>query len=111
MHRLLEYLNEAGSVAAKSTFVLNNMFAREILKLRDVESALGTQDRDGAAVRPVPLPQGGQRGRSRSCSGAPQSIAAERFVKLAAAAFGSDGIVVPEAVEQKRSGRFGLRRR
>ena len=41
LHGLLEYLNEAGSVAAKSTFVLNNQFAREILKLRDVENALG----------------------------------------------------------------------
>ena len=43
--------------------------------------------------------------------GAPKSVAAERFSKLATAAFGGDGIVVPEAVEQKRSGRFGLRRR
>ena len=42
-HGLLEYLNEAGSGSAKSTFVLNNKFAREILKLRDVENALGTK--------------------------------------------------------------------
>ena len=63
LHGLLDYLNEAGSVAAKSTFVLNNQFAREILKLRDVESALGTQVAIRAAVRPVPLPQGRQRGR------------------------------------------------
>ena len=39
----MEYLNEAGIVAAKTTFVLNNSFGREILKLRDVEQALGTQ--------------------------------------------------------------------
>ena len=64
MHALLEYLSEAGSVALKSTFVLNNLFAREILKLRDVESVLGHEDRGRAAVRPVPLPQGGQRGRA-----------------------------------------------
>ena len=43
MHALLEYLGEAGSVGLKSTFVLNNMFAREILKLRDVESFLGSK--------------------------------------------------------------------
>ena len=35
---LLDYLNETGSIGDKSTFVLNNMFAREILKLRDIES-------------------------------------------------------------------------
>ena len=43
MHALLEYLGEAGSVGLKSMFVLNNMFAREILKLRDVESFLGSK--------------------------------------------------------------------
>ena len=37
-HALVEYLNEAGTVAAKSMFVLNNMFGREILKPRDVET-------------------------------------------------------------------------
>ena len=43
MHGLLDYLNEAGSIGAKATFVLNNVFARDILKLRDVEAALGTK--------------------------------------------------------------------
>ena len=39
VHALLDYLNEAGSVSAKSMFVLNNMFAKELLKMRDVEAA------------------------------------------------------------------------
>ena len=43
MHGLLDYLNEAGSIGAKATFVLNNVFARDILKLRDIEAALGTK--------------------------------------------------------------------
>ena len=43
MHSLLEYLNETGAVGAKAMFVLNNAFAREILKPRDVESALGSK--------------------------------------------------------------------
>ena len=43
MHALLEYLGESGSVGLKSTFVLNNLFARDILKLRDVESFLGSK--------------------------------------------------------------------
>jgi pilus assembly protein CpaE len=60
LHSLLEYLNEAGSVPSKSTFVLNNQFAREILKLRDVESALGTKV---ATELPYDPPEGRQRGR------------------------------------------------
>ena len=43
VHGLLDYLNEAASIGAKSTFVLNNMFARDILKPRDIEAALGSR--------------------------------------------------------------------
>ena len=39
VNALVEYLNEAGTVAAKSMFVLNNLFGREIVKTRDVESS------------------------------------------------------------------------
>jgi pilus assembly protein CpaE len=110
LHSLLDYLNEAGTVSTKATFVLNNIFAREILRLRDVESALGT--RVGAELPydaflylkavnegiPVVL-------------GAPRSIPAERFVAVAAAAFGADTINVPAAQEAKKPGRVALRRR
>ena len=107
---LLEYLSEAGSVAAKSSFVLNNLFAREILKVRDVETSLGTQISAELPYDPFIYLKAANEGVP-VVVGAPKSVAAERFSKLATAAFGSDGIVVPEAVEQKRSGRFGLRRR
>jgi pilus assembly protein CpaE len=109
LNSLLEYLNEAGSVAAKSTFVLNNQFAREVLKLRDVESALGAKvaielPYDAfvylkAVNEGVPVVQG-----------APRSAPAERFVKLAGTAFGTDGITVPASAEHKRSRRFGFGR-
>jgi pilus assembly protein CpaE len=107
---LLEYLSEAGSVAAKSSFVLNNLFAREILKVRDVETSLGTQISAELPYDPFIYLKAANEGVP-VVVGAPKSVAAERFSKLATAAFGSDGIVVPEEVEQKRSGRFGLRRR
>jgi pilus assembly protein CpaE len=106
LHGLLDYLNEAGTVAAKSTFVLNNQFAREILRLRDVESALGTQVATElpydaflylkAVNEGVPI-----------VLGAPRSIPAERFEKLAAAAFGNERLTVPEAPVPKKSSRFG----
>jgi hypothetical protein len=39
--------------------------------------------------------------------GAPTSLPAERFEKLAATAFGMNGLVVPHAPAPKRTSRFG----
>ena len=110
LHGLLEYLNEAGSVAAKSTFVLNNQFAREILKLRDVENALGTSVTSELPYDPFIYLKAVNEGVP-IVMGAPKSIAAARFQKLAATAFGSDGVVVPDAGETRKQSRFGFRRR
>lgn len=106
VHGLLDYLNEAGSVAAKATFVLNNQFGREILKLRDVESALGTHVATELPYDPFLYLKAVNEGVPLVV-GAPRSPAAERFTKLAASAFGTDGIAVPRTTESKRSGRFG----
>lgn len=110
VHGLLDYLNEAGSIGAKATFVLNKVFARDILKLRDIEAALGTKisldlPYDAflylkAVNEGVPL-----------VLGAPRSPQAERLVKLSVTAFGSDGFVVPAATADRKGSRFGLRRR
>jgi pilus assembly protein CpaE len=106
VHALLDYLSEAGSVSAKTTFVLNNAFAREILKLRDVEGALGTKI--GAELpydaflylkavnEGVPI-----------VAGAPRSAAAERLVKLAAFAFGEDGASPAPAAAKRQGGLLG----
>lgn len=108
MHALLEYLSEAGTIGLKSTFVLNDLFAREILKLRDVESFLGTKMAIELPYDPflylkavnegVPIVMGGAR-----------SIPAERLMKLSALAFGDSGYRVAAAPEKKKSG--GLFRR
>jgi pilus assembly protein CpaE len=111
VHALLDYLAEAGSVGAKTTFVLNNCFAREILKLRDIESALGTKigaelPYDGflylkAVNEGVPI-----------VVGAPRSAPAERLSRLAALAFGLDGATAVASVpEKRRSGLGALLRR
>jgi pilus assembly protein CpaE len=109
VHALLDYMNETGPIGAKSTFVLNNLFAREILKPRDIEAALGTKitmdlPYDGflylkAANEGVPI-----------VIGAPKSLAAERYGQLAARAFGQDGVAVPAATTERR-GIFGFGRR
>ncbi len=94
LHGLLDYLNEAGSVSAKSTFVLNNQFAREILKLRDVESALGTRVASELPYDPFLYLKAVNEGVP-IVIGAPRSLPAEKFEKLAATAFGLDGISRP----------------
>jgi pilus assembly protein CpaE len=110
LHSLLDYLNEAGSVPAKATFVLNNLFAREILRPRDVESALGTRVAIDLPYDPFIYLKAVNEGVPLVL-GAPRSIMAERFTKLATAAFGADVVAVPAAVEAKKAGRFALRRR
>ena len=108
MQALLEYLNETGVLGAKSMFVLNNLFARDILKLRDVESFLG-------AKVTVELPYDAFLYLKAVNEGVPivlgaaRSAPAERLVKLSSTAFGQDGYQVPDTVQGKKS--VGLFRR
>ena len=106
LHSLLDYLNESGSVAAKSTFVLNNQFGREILKLRDVESALGARVTAELPYDPFLYLKAVNEGVP-IVLGAPRSAPAETLAKLSATAFGMDGLEVPVQAEAKRAGRFG----
>ncbi|HET7168009.1 MAG TPA: AAA family ATPase [Candidatus Limnocylindrales bacterium] len=110
MHGLLDYLNEAGTIGAKATFVLNNMFARDILKPRDIEAVLGTKISTDLPYDPFLYLKAVNEGVP-VVLGAPRSPAAEQLVKLSAAAFGSEGYVVPPAPAQRRGGLFGRRRR
>ena len=110
VHGLLDYLNEAGSISGKSTFVLNNMFARDVLKLRDIESALGTRISADLPYDPFLYLKAVNEGVP-IVLGAPRSPAAEHLVKLSATAFGADGYIVPAGGVEKKSRRFGFGRR
>jgi pilus assembly protein CpaE len=110
MAALVEYLNEAGTVAAKSTFVLNNTFGREILKLRDVENALGTKIAMELPYDPFLYLKAVNEG-SPIVAGAPNSAPAERLQALSAKVFGSDGVGLPPLKEDRKQGRFAFRRR
>jgi pilus assembly protein CpaE len=110
MGALVEYLSEAGTVAAKSTFVLNNTFGREILKLRDVESALGTKIEMELPYDPFLYLKAVNEG-SPIVVGAPNSAPASRLMALSATVFGSDGVVPPALDGERKSGRFSFRRR
>ena len=109
MHALLDYLTEAGSVGAKSTFVLNNVFAREILKLRDIESALGQKIAADLPYDPFVYLKAINEGVP-VVLGAPQSPPAERLKKLSDSAFGLDGYHMPADAPTRKSGIFGRRK-
>jgi pilus assembly protein CpaE len=110
MSALVEYLGEAGTVANKSMFVLNNTFGREILKLRDVETALGMKVEMELPYDPFLYLKAVNEGIP-IILGAPQSLPAQRLIALSGTAFGADGVGVPPASEAKKKGRFALRRR
>jgi pilus assembly protein CpaE len=110
MHALLEYMGEAGTISSKSTFVLNTLFAREILKLRDVESFLGAKVAVELPYDPFLYLKAVNEGVP-IVTGANRSIAAERLVKLSAIAFGDGQFQVPDGVADKKSGRLFRRRR
>ena len=110
VHQLLEYLSEMGSVGLKTTYVLNNVFAREILKSRDVESFLGTKISAELPYDPFLYLKASNEGVP-IVTGAARSVVADRLVKLSATAFGEDGRSVPGMPdERKQTGLFRFRR-
>jgi MinD-like ATPase involved in chromosome partitioning or flagellar assembly len=111
VHTLLDFLSDQGTLGTKTTvFVLNNAFARDILKQRDIESALGTKIAYDLPYDPFLYLKSVNEGVP-VVLGAAQSPAAEKLVRLAGTVFGEDGFAVP-AVESERRRLFGgLRRR
>ena len=111
VHLLLDVLAEQGSVPAKTTFVLNNVFAKEGLKMRAIEGALATPVAAELPYDPFVYLKAVNEGIP-VVRGAPRSIAADRLVRLAAVAFGEDtGSVVAAHDNQQKSRRFGILRR
>ena len=112
VNALVEYLNEAGTVAAKSMFVLNNVFGREIVKSKDVETALGSKVEVELPYDPFLYLKAVNEGNP-VVTGAPKSAIADRMSRLSDVAFGLDGVLpgTTKADGGKPSRRFSLRRR
>lgn len=106
MRALLDHLNETGSLASKSTFVLNNMFARGTLKLRDVETALDTKIALELPYDPILYLKAVNEGVPL-VKGAPRSAPAEQLRLLAATAFAEAGAAVPGADRDRRARGLG----
>jgi pilus assembly protein CpaE len=105
VHALLDYLGELGSIPARVTLVLNQLFAREILRLKDIESALGTTIGLELPYDPFVYLKAANEGVP-VVLGAPRSKAAEGLERLAVLAFGED-YQVDRAPVERRSGRLG----
>ena len=86
------------------------MFAREILKLRDVESALGLEGRVELPYDPFLYLKAVNEGMPVVLD-APRSRPGERLVKLSQMAFGADSSVAPAMTELKRTAGLFRRRR
>jgi pilus assembly protein CpaE len=110
MHALLEYVDETGDLGSKALFVLNNAFARDILKLRDVENAIGSKVAFELPYDPFLYLKAVNEGIP-IIIGAPRSAPAERFVRLTGSAFGEDGSAVPPTSDEKKRGGLFRRRR
>jgi pilus assembly protein CpaE len=106
---MLDYLNEIGSSMSKAIFVLNNVFAKELLKAGDIEGALGTRISMELPYDPVVYLKAVNEGVPL-LTGSPKSGAADKLAKLATAALGNEGVARAVAKPEKRRG-FALLRR
>ncbi|MFI5199094.1 MAG: CpaE family protein, partial [Candidatus Limnocylindrales bacterium] len=114
VHVLIDYLNETGTIVSKTSFILNNLFAREILKLRDVESGLGAKVALDLPYDPFLYQKAVNEGIPL-VRGAAKTAIAERLAQIAALAFDEQGTPVlaggPVLIEDRKSvSRFGRRR-
>ena len=109
VHSLLDYLNTTGSVVGKAVFVLNNAFARQALRMRDIELALGTKVATELPYDPMAYLNAANEGIP-VVIGAPRSAAASRLMSLASMVFAEVAGEVDAAAAPK-TGRVGFLRR
>ncbi|MBP1706228.1 MAG: response regulator receiver protein [Chloroflexi bacterium] len=111
LHSLMDYLTEEGTVGPKSTFVLNHLFAREMLTMKQIEGVLGAKIDVELPYDPGLYLKAVNEGNPL-VRGAPKSPVAERFARLALVVTGWPEPGAEAAGEERRSGLFGgLRRR
>ncbi len=110
VHLLLDQITETGAVGGTTLFVLNNAFARDLLKRSDVEAALGAKITADLPYDPMVYLKAVNEGNP-VVRGAPKSLPAQRLRALADIVFGKDRTATPataEAPKEKR-GLFGRR--
>ena len=106
LHSLMDYLAEVGSLGPKSTFVLNHLFAREMLTMKQIEGSLGAKIDVELPYDPGLYLKAVNEGIP-VVRGAPRSAAAERLARLAVIAAGWPASGSERNHEDRRPGLFG----
>ncbi len=118
VHLLMDRLTETGALGATTMFVLNNAFARDLLKRSDVENALGAPLSADLPYDSIAYLKAVNEGNPVVRS-APKSMAANAMRNLANAVLGpavakpsvdGKGPEASEKPEKQRRGLFGRRR-
>jgi pilus assembly protein CpaE len=113
VHILLDQLADTGSLGAQTVFILNNAFARDLLKRSDVETALGHPVSADLPYDPIVYLKAVNEGVP-VVRGAPKSLPAEKLRALANLIFGpsllpSSNGSTPKTVKKEKRGLFGRR--
>jgi pilus assembly protein CpaE len=109
-HGFLEFVTEEGAVPSKSTFVLNHLFARDMLTMRQIESAIAARVDSELPYDPGLYLKAVNEGVP-IVRGAPTSAPAKALTALATHVAGLDDDAATEARNAKRGLLGGLRRR
>lgn len=110
LHGLLEYLTHAGAVPAKSTFVLNHLFARDMLSMKQIENAIAAKV-DAELPYDAGLYLKAVNEGVPVVRGAPGSAPAVALARLAALASGNDQVADAGRDVKRGGGLFGGLRR
>lgn len=106
---LIEQLADTGALGGQTVFVLNNAFARALLKRSDVETALGSKIGADLPYDPMVYLKAVNEGNPVIRS-APKSQAAEKLRTLATVVFGAALVPAGGAVAKpEKKGLFGRR--
>jgi pilus assembly protein CpaE len=103
VHSLMDYLASIGTIVGKTTFVLNNAFARQALRMRDIELALGTTVAMELPYDALAYLNAANEGIP-VVIGAPRSNAAKRLNHLAERVLGSGAAEPGQAEPEPRRG-------
>lgn len=106
VHSFLDYINEAGSISTKATFVLNSIFAKEGLKMRDVEAGLGAKISLSLPYDPFVYLKAVNEGNP-VVLGANRTPVAAALTSLAALAFGEQASQARPTTEERKPRRLG----
>jgi pilus assembly protein CpaE len=109
VHLLLDQLAETGSMGATTLFVLNNAFARDLLRRADVEGALGAKITADLPYDSFVYLKAVNEGVPVVRS-APRSQPAERLRHLGAVVLGTAEVGTAAPATTERRGLFGRRR-